>query len=116
MGKKLGIEKYCESVQALNQYFNDNNKENGPYTAKVRVYNKINGRLTLNVQPSIVTVVDNISTRISIMWEDDGSELEGFRELGLDGYYDCAWVPMRYENGVLEIDSPDSDKIVKVYL
>lgn len=50
------------------------------------------------------------------MWEDDGSNIQGYRELGLYGYYDCTWVPMEYNDGILEINSPDSDKIVKVYV
>lgn len=116
MGKKLNRDEFIESSGALHDYFIDNETDNGPYTAKVEVINKLSNSVVLRVEPTITVAYDNMTMRINIMWEDAGYSREEFRNMGLYGYYDCVWVPMEYSDGVLEINSPDSDKLVRVYL
>lgn len=116
MGKKLGRDEFIQSSGALHEYFIDNETEHGPYKAKVEVLSKNNNKLVLRVEPTITVAYDNMTMRINIVWEDAGYSREEFRELGLYGYYDCTWVPMEYDDGILEINSPDSDKVVKVYV
>lgn len=116
MGRKLNRNEFMKSSVALHDYFMDNGADNAPYKAKVVVLDKRSNNLVLRIEPTITVAYDTMTMRINIFWEDAGYSGEEFRNMGLYGYYDCVWVPMEYSDNILEINSPDSDKLVRVYL
>lgn len=113
MCKRLGIEERISSIGALQQYYFKHENCTGQFITRVEVFDK----KTKETEPMDVNVniaFDTITQRINIMWEDAGYTINEFRDNGLFGYYDCAWVPMNFEHNTLEINSPDSDKIIYV--
>lgn len=114
MGKKLSRDDYMKSLSALHKFYIEIGKTSVPIIKTVIVKEKNSGNVVLKDDITINTVYDNTQTRINIIWEDIGYTVEEFRDFGLFGYYDCNWIPMKYSNGVLSINSPDSNKIIDV--
>lgn len=114
MGKKLSKDDYMDSLSALHQFYIKIGSTSTSFTATVMVKEKNTNNVVLKEDIEINAVYNSIQTRVNIMWEDAGYTVEEFRNLGLFGYYDCNWVPMEYSNGVLSINSPDSNKIINI--
>ncbi|EOU1670457.1 hypothetical protein OQL13_000534 [Clostridium perfringens] len=116
MGEKLDRDQELQSVEALQKYYFDNNHQNGPFNTKVEVLSKKGRKLAFNANVSIVIAFDSSSQKISIMWEDDG--FDDFRDIQLFGTYNCHYTKMKYikTKKILEINSSDSNKIVRVYV
>lgn len=114
MGKKLDRDENRHSIGALQSYFFEKERDNRPIMTKIKIVNK-NTEENEKLEANITIVFDNFTQRVDIMWEDAGYTRDEFREKGLYGYYDCTWVPMDFQDGVLEVDSPDSDKIIYLY-
>ncbi|MBS5983870.1 hypothetical protein [Clostridium butyricum] len=113
MGNLLGRDEHLNSIEALKKYYFKHGKKTTTFTTSVKVINQSDGtteRLTVGVNIEF----GDIRQRINIMWEDAGYTREEFRDKGLFGYYDCAWVPMNFENNMLIIKSNDSDKVIYV--
>lgn len=113
MSKKLGRDEQISSIGALQSFYFNNESDNGPFMAKVKIVDKNSNAVEI-LSTNIVIAYDSMTQRINIMWEDAGYSREEFNRKGLFGYYDCTWVPMSFDNGVLKIDSIDSDKIIYV--
>lgn len=116
MGTLLEREQQIQSIDALQKYYFDNNHQNGPFNTKVEVCFKRGKKHIFNANVPIVISYDSISQKIDILWEDDG--LDDFRDMQLFGTYNCHYTKMKYlkTKGILEINSSDSNKIVRVYL
>lgn len=114
MGKKLSTNDYMNSLSALQQFYIGIGRTNAPIIKTVVVKEKNSNDVVLKGNIKITTVYDNTQTRVNIIWEDSG--YTNFRDLGLFGYYDCNWVPMKYSNEVLSIDSKDSNKIIDILI
>ncbi|MFR4996968.1 MAG: hypothetical protein ACLUDK_07105 [Clostridium paraputrificum] len=113
MGKKLSQNEHLNSIGALREYYFKHNKDHGPFVVDIEIVDKNTNEIE-KLETKITIAFDSIMQRINILWEDAGYTREEFRDKGLFGYYDCTWVPMDFNFGTLEINSPDSNKIVYV--
>lgn len=113
MSQKLGRDEKIESVGALQRFYLEKGNDNGPFSAPIRIEDRNSGEVEV-LNTNVTIAFDSMTQRINIIWEDAGYSREEFRNKGLFGYYDCTWVPMSFESGVLEIESNDSDKIIYV--
>lgn len=113
MGKKLSNYENADSIGALQQYYFKHDQEQGPFMVAIEIVDTNTNEIE-KLETNITIAFDNFTQRINIVWEDAGYSRDEFRNKGLFGYYDCTWVPMDFNNGVLEINSPDSNKIVFV--
>ena len=113
MGRKLNKYEFADSVGSLQKYYIKHNQDSRPYTTKIKIMDSDTNETELLEIP--VVVCYDRSHRINIMWEDAGYTRDEYREKGLFGYYDCTWVPMEFNNDMLEIKSNDSDKTIYVF-
>lgn len=116
MANKLNPDDQVKSISALQDFYFSCDKKNGPMAVNIEVLFKSNRKLAFQCEIPIIIAFDNTKTAISIMWEDAGYEREEFNYIGLYGSYSCQYVGMKYlkTKRILEINSSDSDKIVRV--
>ena len=115
MGRLLNKDEFTDSTGALQKYYLKMDQDNGPFNTEIEIVDNTTGeKEKVNVNVSIA--YDTMRQRINIMWEDAGYTRDEYRQKDLFGYYDCAWVPMSFENDILAIKSKDSNKTIYVYL
>lgn len=114
MGKKLNRDENIQSIGSLQKYYFKKDHNHGPFIVDIEIVDKNTDEIE-RLKTNVTIAFDNTRQRINIMWEDAGYTVDEFRNKGLYGYYDCTWVRMNFNHGLLEINSPDSDKIIYVY-
>ena len=117
MTAELDSDDEMKNSRGLQELYYSCNKDHGPLTLSVDVLFKIGKKEAFNCEVPIVIAYDNMLQLIAILWEEAGYLREELKLMQLYGIYYCQYVKMTYikTKKLLEINSCDSNKIVRVH-
>lgn len=115
MGKKLSFEEQLESLDGIKTLYFSWNRDTSTNLRNVEVVDEVTGNVIFNIQVPINISPGTESYKINIVWENAG--VKDFKSLQLFGTYWSSYNKMSYDeiNEYLEIESSDSDKLVRIY-
>lgn len=116
MGAKLDWQKEMSYMGELQKFYFACEKDFTVFTTRIEVLPKNKKSVFFSEQIQVKITYDNSNCKVDILWEDAG--FDDYRDMQLYGYYSPSFVPMKYypRNKYLEINSSDSNKIVRVYV